>query len=102
MLDDVFGAREMYRSTASVRYPRGEYSMYSAIIRLKNGKLIKVPFIVEGKRTVYDFVIKFVNEWLFYSNELERLDLFSSEGKYLESYEPREGWFKRKEAVEEG
>lgn len=92
--------REMYRSTARVQYPRGEKSMYSVIIRLKTGKLIKLPFYVEGKRTPYDFVVKFVNEWIFYTNEIKFLELLSHEGKYLESYDPVYGWFKRKEEPE--
>jgi len=92
---------EMYRSTARVRYLRGEKRMYTVLIRPKIGKLIKLPFSVEGKRTPYDFVVKFLNEWILYPQEIVQLDLFSEDGKYLESYEPKGGWFKRKEEPEE-
>jgi hypothetical protein len=87
--------REMYRSCKAVDYkPRGE-SMYLAVITLKDGAGLKLPFDCDDRMSPYDFVIKYVIVWLFSTQEINRIEL-TKEGHYFESYTPKLGWFKTK------
>ena len=83
----------MYRPAPRLYYnPKGA-GMYLMRMTLLNGRLIYIPYEVQN-RTPYDFVIHFVIRWLFDPREIREISLWKDQ-EYLESYIPREGWFKK-------
>lgn len=83
--------RGMYWNTRPTIYrsPR----MYRFQMTFKNGKTQDVSFDIEEPKTPYDFVLRVLFP-LFDLHEIVEGEL-SKDGKYLESYRPVCGWFKK-------
>ena len=87
----------MYRSCPTLYYEPRVACMYEMRATLKDGRLVTIPYAVEN-RTPHDFVIHFVIRWLLDPSEIQEISLWKRgafEWEYLESYIPREGWFKK-------
>jgi hypothetical protein len=88
---------DMYRHTGQVSYR--EIRRYMIKIWMKDGREITYPFRADSNSAPYPFVLRFIEFVLPNPLEIRLLELFQGE-KYFESYEPVNGWFKKKEVTE--
>lgn len=87
---------EMYLNTKQITYLTGEIQRFFIKIWMLDGREITFPFGADRAKSPYDFVLRFINVWIFDPLEMRLLEIYVEE-EYFESYEPVNGWFKKKE-----